>query len=365
MQISIWKYGLLGTVCGLMGVATLAEAQERVRIFVQSDEFLGTIAAELSANVGSRYRFDVSLADSDSDVVQHVANDPRSICVVQHDTYLRDMRARRADGTHLELYGDLPACLVVVAGKGSWLRSYGDLIAASHGPAVTMDVGPENGRVAHMLEALQSADPMLARLSLEHRGGARALSRVVSGEIDAAMLLLQPPFADAPLDQLVNSGQVELVPFDVPALVAGAFEGGSPYRSRDIRLGDEGWFSSGRDYQAICTSVGVIVNSTADARLSEAVAQGMLTSRFAETSHGWFATAGSIAGGIISASIAAVDHAFNWASDVVVAMLGLGSDGNSAIARNGTGASPVVTVSHRSDDAAGYGMRREPASGER
>jgi hypothetical protein len=186
------KYGLLGTVCGVMGFVTLAEAQERVRVFVQPDEFLGTIASELSANVGPHYRFDVSVAGSDSDVVQHVANDPRAIGVVQHDTYLSDMRARGAGGAHLELYGDVPACLVVVTGKGSWIRSYGDLIAASHGPAITMDVGPANGRVAHMLQALESTDPMLDRLHLDHRGGARALSRVVAGEIDTAMLLLQP-----------------------------------------------------------------------------------------------------------------------------------------------------------------------------
>jgi hypothetical protein len=100
------------------------------------------------------------------------------------------------------------------------------------------------------------------------------------------------------------------------------------------------------------------VNSAADARLSEAVARGMLESRFAETGHGWLATAGGIAGGIVSASIAAVDRAFGWASDVVVAMLGLGSDSNSAVAGNGTGAPRVTTVSHRSDDADGYGTRR-------
>jgi hypothetical protein len=357
VKVSIRKYGLLGTVCAMVGVVTLAEAQERVRIFVQPDEFLGTIATELSANAGSRYRFEVSIAESDADVVQRVANDARAIGVVQHDTYLDGMRARGAGGAHLELYGDLPACLVVVAGKRSWIRSYGDLITASRGPAVTMDVGPANGRLAHMLEALQSADPMLGSLRLEHRGGSRALSRVVSGEIDAAMLLLQPPFADAPLDRLVNDGQVELVPFDVPALVAGSFEGDSPYRSRDIRLGDEGWFSSGTDYRAICTSVGVIVNSAADAQLSEAIAKSMLTSRFAETGHGWLATAGEI----LSASVAAVGRAFGWASDVVVAMLGLESDSNRAIAGNGSVAPPVIAASHRSDDAIGYGPRRERA----
>jgi hypothetical protein len=357
------KYGLLGTVCGVIGFVTLAEAQERVRVFVQPDEFLGTIASELSANVGPQYRFDVSIAGSDSDVVQHVANDPHAIGVVQHDTYLSDMRARGALGSHLEIYGDVPACLVVVTGKGSWIRSYADLIAASHGSAITMDVGPENGRVAHMLQALESNDPMLDRLHLDHRGGARALSRVVSGEIDTAMLLLQPPYADAPLDQLVNGGQVELVPFDVPALVAGGFEGASPYRSRDIRLGDEGWFSSGTDYHAICTSVGVIVNSAADPALSEAVAKGMLNSQFADSGPGWL----GIAGGIISAGIAAVDHAFGWASDVVVAMLGLGSDSSPAVASNGSAAAPVVPVSHRPDDAMSYTYvpRQVPAGGGR
>ena len=53
-----------------------------------------------------------------------------------------------------------------------------------------------------------------------------------------------------------------------------------------IRVGDEGWLASGSDYRAVCTSVGVIVNSAADARLSETVAATMLSGRFAAPEHG-------------------------------------------------------------------------------
>jgi hypothetical protein len=342
-------------------MVSLAAAQDSVRIFVQPDEFLGSIAAELSANAGSGYRFEISNAQSDADVVERVTADPRAIGVVQHDTYLRDLKARGPGKAHLELYGDLPACLVIVAATGSWIQGYTDLSASSRGPAATMDVGPVDGRVANLVDALQTIDPTLARLQLEHRGGARALSRVVSGQIDSAMLLLQPPFADTALDQLVAGGQVELVPFDLPPLVAGAFEGSSPYRARDIRVGDEGWLSSGADYHAVCTSVGVIVNSTADVHLSEAVARSMLTSRFAAPEHGWLAMAGDI----IGAGLAMVDHAFGWASDVVVALLGFGSDTNRAVAGAGSPVPPVVAVSHRSDHPAGAGSGREGAGGER
>jgi hypothetical protein len=96
--------------------------------------------------------------------------------------------------------------------------------------------------------------------------------------------------------------------------------------------------------------VGVIVNSAADPGLSEAVAKGMLDSQFAENGRGWL----GVAGGIISAGIAAVDHAFGWASDVVVAMLGLGSDSNRAVASNGSAAAPGIPASHRPDDAMSY-----------
>jgi hypothetical protein len=343
------KSVLFGAVCGLVGVVSLADAEERVRIFVQPDEFLGTIAAALSADAPALYRFDVVSAASDRDVVERVADDPRAIGVVQHDTYLADVRRHGVGNAHLELYGDVPACLVIVAAKGSWIKGYTDLVASSRGPAASMDVGPDGGRIATLVEALQMIDPTLAKLHLEHRGGARALSRVVSGELDSAMLLLQPPFADAALDRLVADGQVGLVPFDMPPIVAGAFEGSSPYRARDIRVGDEGWLASGSDYRGVCTSVGVIVNSAADARLSETVAATMLSGRFAAPEHGWLA----VAGDIITASIAAVDRAFGWAGEVVVALLGLGSGGDTAIAGARSGTPSVIPVSHRSDDATG------------
>ena len=338
---------LWGAICGLWIAVSPAVAREPVHVYVQPDEFLGSVAAELGSHARTEYRFEATSVDSDAEVVRRVGSDPRAVGVVQRDDYLRDARGPGGGSARFEFYGDVPACLVIVAAGGSRIRSYRQLVSPSPHPAATIDVGPEVGRVARMLDALWRVVPPQANLRLEHAGGSRALSRVVAGDIDAAAMLMQPPFADGLLDRLVDDRQVVLVPFDMPPLIAEASERGLPYRSRDIEIGRGGWFFSGYSYRTLCTTVGVIVNAAADLKLSEAVARGVLKGRFAAPRRGWLAAAGALVAETVALASAAVD----WTREVVVAMLGVGSPDAAAVAGAGPAAPPVVPASHRVRDS--------------
>ena len=112
--------------------------------------------------------------------------------------------------------------------------------------------------------------------SLENRGGARAVARVLAGDTDAAMMILHAPFRAAELDRLLAEDAIDLVPFQSKRVAAAAVQQRAPYALKEIELGPSGWFAARRRYQTTCSPLGVVVNENADPRLSESVAQAML-----------------------------------------------------------------------------------------
>jgi hypothetical protein len=63
---------------------------------------------------------------------------------------------------------------------------------------------------------------------------------------------------------------------------------------RQIRLGNPGWFSSARSYHTTCTSLGAVVNATADAGLAEKVAQHVLEDPPTANQRPWYAAVGNV-----------------------------------------------------------------------
>src|SRR5438874_174252 len=160
--------------------------------------------------------------------------------------------------------------------------------------ATTLDVGPATAQLAATFENLRQIDRSLAGLALEHRGGARALGRVMTGETDAVLLLALAPFTDPLTAEVIASDALDLVPFFSEDIVLGAARRKMPYVLRQIRLGPEGWLSSGRPYHTTCTSIGAVVNAQADARLSEKVAQILLSDSAARAPRAWYAVIGGV-----------------------------------------------------------------------
>lgn len=241
----------------------------------QADGF-SAFGTDLRRQLSSRFDYDLGRVDGDVDVLRLVRADPRHVGFVQRDTFVDRLRRSPAEFDRLEFYGNVAACLLAVTRIGSPIQTYDDLVAANRDRKATLDVGATTGRVAATFEMLRGMDSDLDNLRLEHRGGSRAMSRVVSGETDVALFIAYAPFRLPPLDGLIDKDLVDLVPFVSRNIAAAALRQSTPYAFREIELGDRGWLRSARKYSTTCTSLGIVVNEKADVRLSEAVAQAML-----------------------------------------------------------------------------------------
>jgi hypothetical protein len=283
-------WGHAGPVVVLMsawlGMTAPAAAGEGGIIYASAWQTAGfsTLGTDLQSRLSSRFDYGLNQVEADADVLRLVRADPRHVGFVQRDVFVDRVQRSPGEFDRLEFYGNVAACLVVVTRKGSPIQTYEGLVAGKPDRTVTLDIGPTTGRVAATFEILRGMDPDLGKLRLEHRGGSRAVSRVVTGDADAALLIAYAPFRVPALDGPIEQDQVDLVPLVSRTIVAAAHRQNAPYALREIELGEAGWLRSARPYHTTCTSLGVVVNEKADARLSEAVAQSMLQTRKAADS---------------------------------------------------------------------------------
>src|SRR5216684_2617428 len=252
------------------------------------------LGSALLQSLAEQFKFTLAQINSDREVMQRIAADPRSIGLVQHDLYVQYLRDHADSDTRFEFYGNTPVCLMAVVRKGSQIQSYGDLVRPRTSRATTLDVGSATGQLAVTFETLRGMDRSIANLALEHVGGARALGRVITGETDAALFLVRAPYTGGLVFDMIDADALDLVPFFSEDIVLGAARGRLPYVLRHINLGSPGWFSSGRPYHTTCTSMGAVVNAAANVNLSERVAQFLLQDAPAEGQRPWYAAVGSL-----------------------------------------------------------------------
>ncbi len=293
---------LLVAVCGCLAViGTSFVSPSRAKadggvIYVDAPQGYSSadLGSALLQSLADKFALTLTGIDTDREVMQRIAADPRSIGLVQRDFYVQYLRDHADSDTRFEFYGNIPVCLMAVVRKGSQIQTYGDLVRARTNRPTTLDVGPATGQLAATFETLREMDPSLANLQLEHRAGARALGRVISGETDAALFLARAPYTDGLVIDMIDTGALDLVPFFSEDIVIGASRRKLPYLLRQIKLGNPGWFSSGRPYHTTCTSLGAVVNATANVILSEKVAQILLEDTPAEHRRPWYAAVGSL-----------------------------------------------------------------------
>jgi len=289
--------GCLAVIGGVFGLSAPAPAAGDSGV-IYTNAPQGYSSADLGSallqSLAAKFKYTLAGVDTDREVMQRIAAEPRSIGFVQRDLYVQYLRDHADSDTRFEFYGNIPVCLMAVVRRGSQIQTYGDLVRTRTNRATTLDVGPATGQLAATFETLREMDPSLASLQLEHRAGARALSRVVTGETDAALFLVLAPYTNALVTDMIGSDALDLVPFFSEDIVSGASRRELPYMLREIRLGNPGWFSSGRPYHTTCTSVGAVVNAKANAILSEKVAQALLQDTPATSQRPWYAAAGDL-----------------------------------------------------------------------
>jgi hypothetical protein len=304
------------------------------------------IGAALLQSLGDNF-FEFTLAggDTEREVMQRVAADPRNIGLVQRDLYVQYLRDHADSDTRFEFYGNIPVCLMAVVRKGSQIQTYGDLVRARTSRPTLLDIGPATGQLAATFETLREIDPSLGNLQLEHRAGARALSRVVTGETDAALFLALAPYASGLVAEMIDSDALDLVPFFSEDIVLGASRRKLPYLLRQIELGNPGWFSSGRRYHTTCTALGAVLNAQAEPILSEKVAQILLEDTPAESQRPWYVAGYVAAGNLLVVAFAEVERLLVGVGEVITAWFTPAAPGE-AIASAPATASELQPVRH-------------------
>jgi hypothetical protein len=286
--------GSLAIIAASLVSSSPAKAESRA-IYINASQGYSSadLGAALQQSLAGQFEFTLAGIDTDREIMQRVAADPRSIGFVQRDLFVQYVRDHADSDTRFEFYGNIPVCLMAVVRKGSPIQTYGDLVRERSSRPATLDVGPATGQLAATFQTLREMDPSLANLQIEHRAGARALGRVITGDTDAALFLVLAPYADGLVFDMIGNDALDLVPFFSEDIVIEAARRKLPYALRQIRLGNPGWFSSGRSYHTTCTSLGTAVNATADAGLAEKVAQHLLKDIPAASQRPWYTAVGN------------------------------------------------------------------------
>ncbi len=226
-------------------------------------------------------------------VLRAILADPGRIAFAQRDGLAAFRAANRDTGPGLEIYGDIPACAVALIRRDGPFRTHADLIAARReGTPVTVDVGDAEGWTAATIALLRGIDASLAYARLENRGGARALNRVIAGETDALVIIAYGGTIDPALRDALAAGTLEPAPWFAGNLLRMAALHGLPYNAGRVDMAGPGRvFRAHRDYETLCTSLGVVVNANADRAVSEVIARAAIEGRLARAPQQWFTDA--------------------------------------------------------------------------
>ncbi|MBI3707052.1 MAG: hypothetical protein HY246_05165 [Proteobacteria bacterium] len=230
-------------------------------------------------------------------ILARVLSDATLLGFAQRDGLAAFARENAEARATLEIYGEVPACVVALVRKDGAIHTRADLGAARRdGEKVTIDVGPAGGWTAATFSLLRDLDVVLTHSTTEHRGGLRALSRVLAGETDVLVVMAYEGTLDGTFADAIAAGALEPAPLFGQNLVHMGAVHGLLYRLGQVDLGRPGLFRAGRTHETVCTSLGVVVNARADAALAENVARVAVNGGLAWSSRRWLDEAVAYAG---------------------------------------------------------------------
>ena len=240
-----------------------------------------------------------TLGSTGPGVLPAVLADRNRLAFAQRDG-LAAFRSTANGAAALEIYGDVPACAVALVRRNGLLQSHVDLLAARrNAETVRVDVGPADGWTAATMSNLSSLDATLAHATVEHRGGARALSRVISGETDMLVAMAYGPALDPAITRALEDGALQPATVFTDNLIRLATVHGLPYSTGTVALPGAGLFAGMQDYGTICTSLGVVVNADADNVVAETVARIAVSGTLTPSTGLWLDNALKVAGRVI------------------------------------------------------------------
>lgn len=198
-----------------------------------------------------------------ADNIAAVAQDPTSVGFAQYDIYRRIVDGLPEGENRLEFYGDVPVCILAVARIGGpWLLPPAE-IPEDLMPAV-IDIGPEGSDTAVGLAPLIATAPKLSGARVEHRGGARALSRLRQRAADIVFLMEYPHKKTPIIADVFEAPDIGFIE-DTAAFFAGAqSDVKGAFIPTKILVPGGGVLSGRSEIDTVCTPLGVVVHGDGD-----------------------------------------------------------------------------------------------------
>ncbi|MGE0254893.1 MAG: hypothetical protein AB7N54_02910 [Alphaproteobacteria bacterium] len=262
----------------LLPVLALAHAGEAT---AQARLYAGPEAGVLYEESGPRlitvlfptFRLGLRSSSGGPQTLRQVLESPEAIGFVQKDV-LRDHLARRpGDIGRLQSFGNVGLrCVYAAVRKGGWVASFEDLLRPRDDRPIKVDIGEAEGDTAATFDAMRRLEPRLASVSLDRRGGMRALYMVEAGLTDVALFVEEPSLDSPAITRVVESESLTFLPVAARSLLATDADGDSSYQFTRVVVDRNPWLRSETAYETLCTPVGVVVNAAGNEAFLDAVA---------------------------------------------------------------------------------------------
>ena len=270
--------GLLvaGSLTGYAAGASVEEPGPTIRVHTgpERSSIHALFGPRLSASLAPGVTTQLVRSSGTMANLEAVLRNPDDVAFAQFDLFRQFVAKNPEAERKLEFYGDVPACVLLVARSGSpWMLSSSEI--PDEVTLKSLDIGPVEGDAAVSLAALVESAPRLIATKLENRGGSRALARVRQRDTELAAFV-EFPSAQAPIIEHVLANES----LDFIGSIASVFKGarvenGMTFVPTELEMSQPGIFKSDRPIRTVCTSVGVAINADGKVDVIDAVVQSV------------------------------------------------------------------------------------------
>jgi len=254
---------ILGLALVMIGPSPVVADETRPKLTLLSGPELSgrhqVTARRLSKELEKNFDITTKTSIGSDEPIKAVLNDPSIIALVQRDRFDLFMAQDELAEKKLEFYGSVPSCLFVAVRDASpWMLPSHELGGIKPN---AIDVGPIEGDTYTSLASILNSSPVLADAAMDYRGGARALSMLRVGKIDAYLFIDRPSFYSPIISQITEDEQLALT-----TNILGFFKGASDSQLKgfvptEIEMVSDLPWKKDVTMTTLCTSTGLLVNN--------------------------------------------------------------------------------------------------------
>ena len=195
-----------------------------------------------------------------------------TIAIAQKDAFLYYIEKHKEAKSKIEVLGDLgKECVYIVAKKGGKVDSDADL----QNKGVKIATGRLGSGSKITYEYMSKLEKGFAKATVIEEGGMKAISKVLSGEVDASMYMLTPSTENKIIKTVVNNDDLFFIPVKDWDL-NDKFKG-KPIYSFEKMVTKKGFFDD--KVKTICTTASVFAINSLEDKIMDRLADAVINKR--------------------------------------------------------------------------------------